>query len=330
MSKNLAQTSKRHSQAHPVGPRAFGALTTLLAFLVQPSIYSQSTLPVQWSIAQGGNDHWYQIVHMPGQVDWAAADSLARLRGGLLATVSSLQEGAFIFALADTPQFWVQEAGPGSGNLGPWLGGYQPMGSPEPGGNWQWVSGEAFSHTNWFAGQPNNSGNENRLHMIAISPNRSPQWNDIDGTRMTAAYVVEWLRDPRGQSNSASGTLTINGVGASSNPGPHVQLLPLSRSLTFEWSGPPRMPYVLVGGSAAPCFLRLGCTGCLDLASLAILMDGTNSVGYYLFSLNASGRATQTLVVPDLPPGTPLTFQGLVMQPLGCPAVLTATHIVGT
>jgi hypothetical protein len=43
----------------------------------------------------------------------------------------------------------------------------------EPDGGWQWVTGEAFSYTNWRLGEPNNNGDENRIQYFgdqAIAP----------------------------------------------------------------------------------------------------------------------------------------------------------------
>lgn len=278
---------------------------------------------------------------MPQLLDWDEASQRAQLAGGTLASITSSDESAFVYALVDAPQFWVMESGPGSGNLGPWLGGHQPPGSVEPAGGWEWVTGENFpQYENWQLDpqllplQPNNAPafgftHEDRLHYIAIAPLRSAQWNDISGQRRTAAYVVEWLSDPRGQANSPGASLLVNGVGNTLQPGPHVQVVAQSSSLTFQWSGPAGLPYMLALGQVAPCAVQFGCVGCLDLSSLVIVFDGTTALGQLLFVLNALGSATQTLTLPPLPAGTELGFQGLVLQPGACAAVLTAAHVVG-
>ena len=178
------------------------ALVVIISFLEMPALAA----PVQWSIGAGGNDHWYEVI--PTSLSWddanAAAASMS-LAGtpGHLATTTSAAENAFIFSL-----------NPGDA----WLGAFQPSGSPEPAGNWQWVTGEPFAYTNWKSGEPNN----NYGGLFGNLPNGSPeeamhfhqgsQWNDIprDPAIMTPAYVVEFtVPEP---SSLALTTLTVLGL----------------------------------------------------------------------------------------------------------------------
>lgn len=61
---------------------------------------------------------------------------------GHLATITSQGENDFI-----TGHFWTHDS---------FLGGYQPSGSQEPAGGWQWVTGETWSYTNWVSMGPDN------------------------------------------------------------------------------------------------------------------------------------------------------------------------------
>ena len=95
-----------------------------------------------------------------------------RLRGVL---------GFVMFVAVSTlaPTFWDEALGRyrliDATALGPWLGGIQPANSPEPGGNYQWSDGSAFSYTNWSGGEPNNSATtENRIHLYGGGGNLSP------------------------------------------------------------------------------------------------------------------------------------------------------------
>jgi hypothetical protein len=68
---------------------------------------------------------------------------------------------------------------------------------------WQWVTGEAWSHTNWIAGEPNNSGaGEFLLHYQSFNVASTTQfggwgWNDASNqSRGTAAYFIEYAAVP--------------------------------------------------------------------------------------------------------------------------------------
>lgn len=59
-------------------------------------------------------------------------------------------------------------------------------------GIWQWVTGEAFSFTDWHEGEPNGGERENVLLLTNYYQSRWG-WNDADG--MVPGYqgfVCEW------------------------------------------------------------------------------------------------------------------------------------------
>lgn len=142
--------------------------------------------PVVWP----QNGHKYEAVLAPGGITWDAANSAAIAAGGHLVTITSAAENNFVYSLLSTPDLWVENPV----YHGPWLGGFQPPGSPEPGGNWQWVTGEPFNFTAWnpVSGEPNNAGNEDKLHFHSHYY-AGPTWNDIGGGRtdLVHSYVVE-------------------------------------------------------------------------------------------------------------------------------------------
>jgi hypothetical protein len=151
----------------------------------------------QWAVETGGNGHCYEAVMAPGGIAWNDASAVAVSRGGYLASVTSSAENAFIFALVSTDaDYWYRS---GTGDWwGPWLGGVQPSGSPEPSGGWQWMTGEPFIYTNWAPGQPNNSGgNENRIQLGGQST-RASTWNDIESanSQYVRSFVIEYDWNP--------------------------------------------------------------------------------------------------------------------------------------
>jgi hypothetical protein len=142
---------------------------------------------VQWTV----NGHWYEAVPVVEGMTWADAEADAVAQGGYLATITSAAEAAFVYGLANAdPSLWVY-----GGNSGPWLGGFQPTGSLEPAGGWQWVTGEAWSYTDWrlLGGsytEPNNShGNEESLQLVRDSSWGSIHWNDTSGSSSPVGWV---------------------------------------------------------------------------------------------------------------------------------------------
>ncbi len=121
---------------------------------------------------------------------------------GYLATVTSQAEQDALFALLGGVDALSHH----------WLGGFQPPGSPEPAGGWQWVTGEPWVYTNWGStGEPNNSserstfpgegedGLEMHAGLLGLNPNAG-HWNDLPrtsaldltGIGSNSGYIVEY------------------------------------------------------------------------------------------------------------------------------------------
>jgi Lectin C-type domain len=150
--------------------RALLGLGGLFFALEGASAHAQT----EWTVASGGNGHFYQLVATsltwPQARDSAAALSFGGFTGHLV-TLSSQAENNF---LRDT--FGVTG----------WIGLSQPPGSQEPAGGWAWVTGEVFGFSNWQPGEPNNLGNELYTEMLI-----GEQWNDVSATS-TNFYYVEY------------------------------------------------------------------------------------------------------------------------------------------
>jgi hypothetical protein len=167
------------------------------------------------------------LVVVPDGVTWQEAEAAARKREGHLAVITSAAENRFVFEhLLSDPQAWDLP-------YGPWIGGFQPDGSSEPAGGWNWVTGEPFEYSNWFPErplqEPNNGVNpsivaqelrrrglpesaremltrelqqqgpntENCLQFIAkdgYGP-RDGTWNDRPAESRHQAYIIEFT-DP--------------------------------------------------------------------------------------------------------------------------------------
>jgi len=146
-------------------------LAVAVALFVQVVVGSGAAAlaaPIQWTIASGGNGHWYE--YLPDQLNWPAAQSFAASRTllgsqGYLATITSAEEKNFLLA---------NNVVGGAA----WIGAFQDLSAPdfsEPSGGWRWVTGEAWSFTSWGVGEPNNAPyDENFVHT-----SQSGTWNDL-------------------------------------------------------------------------------------------------------------------------------------------------------
>jgi hypothetical protein len=167
------------------------SLISAIIILVAPLAPAQITT---WPLQAGGNGHYYQAVFAPG-ITWSAASLTASNLGGYLATLTSSQENAFVFSLvAPNTDLWYYNVH----WWGPWLGGVQPPGSPEPAGGWRWITGEPFNYSNWASGQPNNNDNENRLQFGGQLTIAST-WNDQyeAHTNYARSFVIEYEFKPQ-------------------------------------------------------------------------------------------------------------------------------------
>ncbi|MEY2713945.1 MAG: hypothetical protein RIT24_288, partial [Planctomycetota bacterium] len=126
-----------------------------------------------WSASSGGNGKRYIRVSTP--LTWEKARIRAEALGGYLATPVSAEENAAIAS-----------AFPG---VTSWLGGIQFAPPGDASNGWQWISGEPWSYTNWQAGEPNDSGGEDRLMMAS-----NGTWNDSGcpgGCLFEQGFLVE-------------------------------------------------------------------------------------------------------------------------------------------
>jgi len=160
--------------------------------------------PVQWSAADGGNDHWYEIVYLGGgEITWntAYASAITRTHDGetgYLATVTSTQEQEFLNGVnaayaASSPYVSTQY-------VTAWLGASDVAAE----GTWNWVTGETFDYTNWGTRQPNDYGFYGQDYLAGWWNNSmnwrhvSDQWNDCSGTCGIRKFVVEYDPDSSG------------------------------------------------------------------------------------------------------------------------------------
>ncbi|MBU0469442.1 MAG: PEP-CTERM sorting domain-containing protein [Candidatus Omnitrophica bacterium] len=141
--------------------KVLGILTVVTVLCISSQAMA---IPVQWTIADGGNDHWYEVVAY-GDNDtysdrlWTIAKTTAEGMGGYLATITSAEESAWINSnLGDLSKYW--------------LGGTDAAVE----GTWTWITGESWGFTAWnFPPEPNDGDSP------AISEDYLGFWSTTDG-----------------------------------------------------------------------------------------------------------------------------------------------------
>jgi Lectin C-type domain len=131
--------------------------------------------------------HYYKVVHTyTSRSSWAsvkqsaAADYILLVNKkryeGHLATITSARENAFVQSL-------IQD------NHAPaWIGASQAMSAASTGDGWSWVTGEAWSYTNWASGQPDDGAGAE----ICLIMNADGAWSDVlPGYTGAVTFVVE-------------------------------------------------------------------------------------------------------------------------------------------
>jgi hypothetical protein len=161
------------------------------------AVAQQQNAPIRWEVADGGNGHLYQAILCPeelGGISWDEADSITTMEldgDWHLATATSAGENAFLYDLVDDDiAFWVQRS---SGNgSGPFLGGFSSCISCN---DWQWVTGEPWSYTNWGPSEPFSNGDG--LGLFGHQVSMGPKWNDVPKSRPRTenGYILECPED---------------------------------------------------------------------------------------------------------------------------------------
>jgi len=151
------------------------------------------SVPVQWEIAAGGNDHFYEVV-LADALTWDQANAAAALRplagAWHLATITSAAENAFIESLLNSSSLFPNcFSGTAAGTIctGLWIGATSTsIGSND----WTWVTGEAFSFTDWGPFEPATNGD--RISFDAFVTSGQFAWNDAPNLwPYDSGYIVE-------------------------------------------------------------------------------------------------------------------------------------------
>ena len=132
------------------------------------------------------NGHYYYVYNIDTGTTWEEAKQYCESQGGYLATITSLEEQAFITGLVQNQakrSYWI---------------GLTDANEP---GNWEWVTEEPFSYSNWGQNEPNH-GYGGKEHYVAIVsydteydyPISQGEWNDHANDRDIGqfGFICEW------------------------------------------------------------------------------------------------------------------------------------------
>lgn len=170
------------------------------ALLAAGLITQANAAPVQWTIASGGNGHWYEFID--SNVTWSAALTSAQGMSfmgmtGYLATAVDANENRFISAtVAQGALSWLSGSDDGSEGSWTWRAG------PE--------TGLALTFFSWNAGEPNNCCNGE--NFLQTNWGGTGLWNDHGGPGnggQVNGYVVEFSGTPNNVPEPASLALVM-------------------------------------------------------------------------------------------------------------------------
>jgi hypothetical protein len=113
-------------------------------------------------------------------------------------TLGSKEENRFVYDLFIADERFVEVGENGFDKRGPWIGLFQPEGSKEPKGDWQWVTGEQLGYSSWTRGQPNNYRGKGNAGIFYSYGAREPEdeqrpinWDDDEAGAGARGFILE-------------------------------------------------------------------------------------------------------------------------------------------
>ena len=187
------------------GSKEFTMMKKMSAVGVAAVMIASQTMAgdaVQWRVEDGGNGHWYSVDETLRT--WLQAESSAMGSGAHLASFTSDTEQTSAFQVTE---FAKQQS--------IWIGLIQKTGAQEPGGGWEWVTGEPVSFSGWTFNNPNDYGGEN---FGEWTPSWGGGWNDMPEGDLRVA-LFEWSADCNNDGIVDYGQIRIGQLADTNNNG---------------------------------------------------------------------------------------------------------------
>ena len=122
------------------------------------------------------NGHYYYLFDVDEVTSGAEAIAYCESLGGYLASITTEEEDAFLYA-------YITSRG--------YTSAYFGLTDQDEEGTWVWVSGETVDYTNWASGEPNgqNSSEDFAMYYYKYSDG---SWNDGDFRGSIQTFICEW------------------------------------------------------------------------------------------------------------------------------------------
>ena len=127
---------------------------------------------VQWTIEEGGNDHWYVAVEFDESTTESSMLAFAEGLGASLASISSLEEDVFVRSVASSVTSDTAL-----------LGGFESSN-----GVFIWLDGTPFNYMNWDDGQPD--GNSTGEYIAYYDISNFDAWHDVTFTDGSVTHFI--------------------------------------------------------------------------------------------------------------------------------------------
>lgn len=173
-----------------MAPRSY-ILASMLAATALVSTNAEAA-PVLWSLASGGNGHYYEALYDYGSFDSDRAVALSSTFMGMkgyLATITSAAENAFIYNNVSSAEAFIGGSDEEQEGTWKWVDG------PEAGGVFYSTSGAPLDYTynNWNSGEPNNGSVRPPENALITNTGGPGGWNDgKNAERLGIGYIVEY------------------------------------------------------------------------------------------------------------------------------------------